>query len=358
MVLGDYMKKTLFLLITFFLFVSCSNKQKTNIFEDFYILMEKDNVIKVLEDKQVNYQNPTKEEQIKKNESRVESIEKKALENMPEDYITYKDTFFSINNVSIFLYFCENSLYKIEVNSYPISENKEERISETKKNLNIFNQTISKYFVNSEYKQYDDFFGNKHYYYSLEEPLGKYIDIESSNFGIELQYIEPLLNMKIKRQKEEYAEKIRRNNPEYTGKWYVLKDYYVALKNIEGQFSNSVTTNSKLKVNLKYTKDNKFEIELYEYGGKNPVKGSYSSPKKYTIFISNNNEKSIGLYGYNYYNAIIFSNEDSEKIYNLLTNNQENIKFHILGNDYSTSDYIFTIKDSYGLDIAVNQLKN
>lgn len=352
------MKKTsivLIILISIF-FVSCTNKQKTNIFEDYHLLMKKNDIVKLLEEKEIDFTMPTEEEQIKKNESLAESIGKKALEDMPEEYITYNDAFFSIKTVAIRLYFFESSLYKIEVNSYPLSEKKESRTAEIKKNLDIIKESVDKYFVNSEYEEYKDYFGNKHYYYSLDGKLGDYIDIECNDYGIKFEYIEPLQSIRVKKQKEEYAEKIRRLDPDYTGKWYVLKDHYVELENTEGKFSNSVTTDSKLKANLKYSINNEFTIELYEYG-KNQVKGSWSDEKKYTVYIRNN-EKTIGLKGYNHYHAIEFSAEDSKKIMDFLLSYQENITFHILAFDYSKADYLFTIKDAYGLEAAIRQMKN
>ena len=62
--------------------------------------------------------------------------------------------------------------------------------------------------------------------------------------------------------------------------------------------------------------------------------------------------------GYNHYHAIEFSAEDSKKIMDFLLSYQENITFHILAFDYSKADYLFTIKDAYGLEAAIRQMKN
>jgi len=76
---------------------------------------------------------------------------------------------------------------------------------------------------------------------------------------------------------------------------------------IDGVFSNSATTNTKLKVSLIIKENYDIAIKLFEYGGNHPIKSSSSYPDNYIIRMKHNGEQIAGDFeGINRSDRIIF----------------------------------------------------
>lgn len=172
----------------------------------------------------------------------------------------------------------------------------------------------------------------------------------------------------IKEQKRKEAarkERIRLENLNNTGMWSVL--YYVDefgeptqngyIRNtsyIGGTFSNTATQNSDLNVRFLISNASDISIQLYEYGGNNPVK-AYSS-ERYRILIQDKDGKRYTLGATNYSDRLSFDNEASRQVHSILMKGGT-IKFRIYESDTPTTEYDFTIPKADWYENAFKKLQ-
>ena len=138
---------------------------------------------------------------------------------------------------------------------------------------------------------------------------------------------------------------------EPTTKGYVYTD-------INGTFSNSATTDSKLRVKF-LIDDNSMRIQLYEYDGNHPIKGegflnfkAKSGDGKLVAFKTYNNDSGNNIYDdtFNDTNGYISLDELIDFI-----DENKMIKFVAETSKYSISEYKFTIPDGSRLKDALNK---
>ena len=89
------------------------------------------------------------------------------------------------------------------------------------------------------------------------------------------------------------------------------------------------------------TNSSDISIQLFEYGGNNPVK-SYSD-KSYTVLIQDKDGERIKLRALNYSERLSFNQSASKQVHNALMKG-ETIKFKIIEIDAPTTEYKFTIQ--------------
>lgn len=120
---------------------------------------------------------------------------------------------------------------------------------------------------------------------------------------------------------------------------------YVSNKNyFTGTFSNSATTNSKLLVTFLADADN-IAVFLYEYG-RHQVKNSSSyNVDKYTISMKTADGTVYKLTGTVYCGGdrLIIDDRYNSTVLKAL-NSGENISFHIVDSEHTTTSYLFTVE--------------
>ena len=116
---------------------------------------------------------------------------------------------------------------------------------------------------------------------------------------------------------------------------------------IEGIFSNSATTDSKLDVVI-LLDEHQLAFMLYEYG-RSLVKNSYSRDRIYNVTLRDAAGRKTALTGTMPSNAdrILFEEKDAEKIVNALSTDPT-VAFYIEQADNPTTNYLFTVQDTSG----------
>ena len=168
--------------------------------------------------------------------------------------------------------------------------------------------------------------------------------------------LQSILSKRIDTLKTENAK----NNPDDLGMWVLAhyvdefgnptNDSYIANAVwIKGKFSNSITEGAALNVRFLIDKDD-VALQLYEYGGKNPVK-VFDTTKYSIAILDSNGEKHTGE-----------ATEFSDRLYlprgvlDILAQNGK-ISFYIIENSkYSNSEYSFTIEDTSYIGNALKLL--
>lgn len=134
------------------------------------------------------------------------------------------------------------------------------------------------------------------------------------------------------------------------------KKYITNSKHIQGTFSNSATENSKLNVDLLIDNPNSIAIQLYEYGGTNPVKSGIE--KGYRIKVKSGNDVFLTLNARNYSDRLELNKTDSKKLIDFLKSTSL-IQFSIIElSDYGQASYRFELDNYEGLDSKLSELKN
>jgi len=127
--------------------------------------------------------------------------------------------------------------------------------------------------------------------------------------------------------------------------------YITNIGRIEGTFSNSATSDSLLEVSFIIDNSTDIALQLFEYGGDNPVK-SYGR-KKYELLIKDILGEVYSLTGINHSDRIILDESSSTILHNLLLGNDK-LKIHIEESDYRTTKYDFEV-DARGYGFAYNE---
>ncbi len=177
-----------------------------------------------------------------------------------------------------------------------------------------------------------------------------------------LDSIDIYIEQKLKEKEEKEKERIRLENLNNTGIWQV--EYYVdefgeetkssfVLTDIYGTFSNSATTNSRLKVRF-LIDSNKARINLYEYARNHPIKGEGTVYFK----IRDKNKKEYHIQGSNGNSGDTYLFQDNYKQLLKILKTGGEIKFIAETDRYgSPSVYKFTIDNADWIDNALTKMK-
>lgn len=128
---------------------------------------------------------------------------------------------------------------------------------------------------------------------------------------------------------------------------------YISIE-VDGTFSNSATTDSKLIAILQIDRDN-IGIMLFEYGS-HIVKGIFDY-EDYSITILDDNGQKHYFTGTIYEGGtrVYFEDSDRTKIINLLNSNDD-VKIYVKSTKYSISTYLFTV-NTKGFSSTYNSIK-
>ena len=143
--------------------------------------------------------------------------------------------------------------------------------------------------------------------------------------------------------------------------------YVTNKSSLIGTFSNSATTNSKLKAYFLISEElddfgnkmnNSVSIKLFEYAGKTEVKGTISSIK-YSMLVKHNSKKVNTSFTLNNFSdrAVIKSDQVNEFIDLLKLGGRFQFILNEVG-QYSQSTYKLSIDEASGFDNAWNNLTN
>ena len=118
-------------------------------------------------------------------------------------------------------------------------------------------------------------------------------------------------------------------------------EWFVSTTILDGTFSNSATTNSKLYVGVTIDAS-KLSFVLFEYGS-SQVKNYHSKNASYSVSVRDSNGSTQNFTGDIPSGAdrIIFTSSDSSSIINLMK--AQDISVYIKENDTVTSTYLFSI---------------
>lgn len=178
---------------------------------------------------------------------------------------------------------------------------------------------------------------------------------------INFEKLKPELETKIIEEKE-HIEKLRKDsirlaNINNLGIWktsYYVDEYGEATQTpfvkteLYGTFSNSATTDSRLKILFLIDKDDA-RIQLYEYAGNHPIKGE--GVVSFRIKDSNGKEYKISAFNDSAGNTSV-KTEHLETFKNILLNGGE-LKFYAIAGEYTRSVYNFTIPNADFLENAL-----
>ncbi len=240
------------------------------------------------------------------------------------------------------------------------------RIFDNNKNL-IYTKSTSKWGGEYKYEYTFDKIGNPcttiqfeiNNDFSIEYFEPKYVEENKIYYSITKDVIEPTLPEVFYEYYEKDEVKISSTDDSYPKNsevfisdlwekaYYVdsFGDYtttsYLRLKNgLYGTFSNSATTNSRLKVQFLIDSPNEMAIKLFEYGT-SEVKGYYSD-SSYYIYVKDEAGVTHMFTGKNSSDRIEISASDCPKLHKLLLENKI-LKFHIT---YQTNtSYNFTLNN-------------
>jgi len=124
---------------------------------------------------------------------------------------------------------------------------------------------------------------------------------------------------------------------------------------IQGTFSNSATENSRLNVKILIDSPNSISIQLYEYGGTNPVKSGID--KGYRIKVKSENSDVLVLNAKNYSDRLKLGKTDSKKLSDFLKRTGL-IQFSIIElSDYGQSTYRFDLDNFESIESKLTELK-
>lgn len=177
----------------------------------------------------------------------------------------------------------------------------------------------------------------------------------NTRFSKKLSWIsKEIKKIEAKRKKDAEQERIRKN-ANNTGIWKVsyyvddfgkpTKDGYIRNREkIYGTFNNSAVQGRELRVNFLLSKYTDADIQLYEYNGKNPVKGYTDKP--YKVLVQDKKGKRYKLKGtlWKGSNRISLDKESSKSLHGVLKKGGT-VEFVVKEED-SLSEYMFTIKNS------------
>jgi hypothetical protein len=140
---------------------------------------------------------------------------------------------------------------------------------------------------------------------------------------------------------------------------YFVDDFGEKTKNaflstvVEGVFSNTATENSKLYAGFIIRDSSSVYLQLFEYGGNNPVKAS--SREDYIVMIQDKDGERLRLEAVNYSDRIGFSNK-SVQVHNALMKGG-NLKFRMYEKDRTSSNYSFEIENADQYSEIFSKLK-
>lgn len=131
------------------------------------------------------------------------------------------------------------------------------------------------------------------------------------------------------------------------------KGYISNFNKIDGQFSNSATTNSRLKVEILLDSSEESAIRLYEYAGNHPVKAY--SVTSYSILVKDKNGAKYTLDAVNGSDRLLLSASSSNKLHSILKLGGI-VSFVVVESDNRINNYSFSIKNADGYNNAYTSL--
>ena len=117
--------------------------------------------------------------------------------------------------------------------------------------------------------------------------------------------------------------------------------YVSTINPIQGTFSNSATTNSKLYVYPLFEEN--FRFKLIEYGS-NVVKGYHRDGTRYGVYILDESDEKTRVDGILYNGSEALSIKDTDTFSDLLNNN-DTLTILIIDSEYQSTKYIFELTD-------------
>lgn len=171
-------------------------------------------------------------------------------------------------------------------------------------------------------------------------------------------------NQKMKELQQEQKLKEVVDSSKITGIWKVnyfvdefgdqTKEKYITNKNyIVGKFSNTATENSTLYVDFIVKHADNIAIQLYEYGGNNPVKAASTW---YKVLIKDEDGNISNAKAVNYSDRLSFNKSGSNIMHKLFMKG-EIVKFKIIEEKRPSTNYSFTIKNPDWYKNAYSKLR-
>lgn len=135
------------------------------------------------------------------------------------------------------------------------------------------------------------------------------------------------------------------------------KDAYITNTDmISGTFSNSATQDSLLNVQFIFKSQSDLSIQLYEYGGNNPVKdGGYAN--EYDVLVKDKDDKRYELRATNYSDRLTLEDGNARALHGALMKGGR-VQFMIRNVRQSSSQYQFMVPNADFYDNAVEKRKN
>jgi len=347
-------KRLLYIYLLLMIFLSsCSSEQKDriNLFDNFRLSQSKETVLQILTDKNLSYITTN---DFSKDSSELTDEDK---EEMPQDFFQVTTSIYGKHAIVTF-HFWDNELYKIYVyHYYPFEETDKLKVNQDLLDTyHLFDTKIQSYFVSSIRKEYTDFLNYKHI--SFDIGLYENLDLEISEYSVTLTWIDKSIEQKVEIEKEKYKEMIKRQNPDYYGKWTIQNNEICYLTDIEGYFSNSITTNSPLSVICYIVKMDGFdniEFRLYEYESEIVKSASWRNNSFFIYVTDLNTEKVVSGTSYLRGTEIGLGKDMSKQILSFLETDNPNVSFYLSEYD-SDSKYEFILDDNiYGISKAMEK---
>lgn len=355
--LGGKMKNIWKFVLVLFLslqVISCSKPQdKINLFEDVRLSDSKENISQLLISRGLSIKTA---EDYKIDEEKMTDEDK---EKMPEDYIKIDTSIYGKNSI-VYFYFWNNELYKINLmHLKPLSEKDKLKANQDLiETFTILDEKVQGYFVSTSRNEFTDIVNNKHV--SFDIGFDDNIDIKIDDFSVTLYWLNIDIEKKVELEKEKYKEMIKRQNPEYYGKWKIQDNDICYLAGINGVFSNSVTNRSKLLLNCYIVNNGKYddvEFRFYEYGSQ-IVKSASWRKNSFFIYVTDlNTNEIVSGNCYLRQTELELGEVLSKKVLRLLQNDNPNVSFYISEFDTDTK-YQFILSDEiYGISKAMQKRK-
>lgn len=126
---------------------------------------------------------------------------------------------------------------------------------------------------------------------------------------------------------------------------YTTSTYLRLKEKIIGTFSNSATTNSRLRVQFLVDSPREMAIKLYEYGDQE-VKTYSSNPSPYYIYVKDENGNTHMFKGKNTSDRIVIEESDCLSLHELMMVNNS-LKFYLTYETLNSYNFTLTIDQSY-----------
>ena len=356
------MKKKFFIIFSVItiIFSSCNlknkpfpQKDKINLFEDFKVSQKKEMVTQFLTDKNVIFK--TSADYAKASEEMTDDEKEK----MPEDYIRIETSVYGKESIVEF-YFWNNELYKIEYLHFkPFGEKDTLKANQDLlETFNILDEKMQGYFISSTRKEYTDIINQKHV--SFDIGFFEKIDLKINEFSVSFDWFNKDINDVVSVEKEKYKESVKRQNPEYYGKWHVQNNDICYLADLKGVFSNSAVEKRELSgicYIVRRANYDEVEFRLYEYESNVVKRTGYGNI--YTVFITNLNKPNLiydrcSIWG----TEIELGEKLSKQLIKMMSEDNPRIEIDFRNSDKGTVHQLILGDELYGISKAMEKRKS